>query len=480
MTIVAPIRRPAPEMTEADFRAVFGPWADWIMESAEVKNAHPDYVALALLSATGAIIGNTRWVVPWDGWKEPPVLWAMLVGEPSSGKSPALDAVLDPIKEIDRDLARDFRADRLAWQDKEELAKFVRLQWKADAKSAIADGATPPEKPREANVGKAPVRERIGITDITIEMLAQILSETWRGLLLFRDELSGWMGSMDRYSGGGDRPFWLEAYGGRSYTVDRKANPDPITVEHLSISILGGTQPDKLESLLLKTEDDGLLARFLVVFPDPVPIKRPAGGFDGETPRQAFKRLRSLQPAMNEHGEAQPISVHLNAEAQDALQAFRLQCRKWESEANGLLKSHIGKFPGLAVRVSLNLAYLDWAIGADAAVPVNVGANHMARARLYVGEHLRQHAERAYGTASVPSEVQGARRIAKIIQQEQLTEIGTREIQRREIAGLQTAAQISAAMAVLVEAAWVAQKKTKTGGRPRKLFDVNPKIGGAK
>ncbi|WIY23634.1 DUF3987 domain-containing protein [Parasedimentitalea psychrophila] len=96
---------------------------------------------------------------------------------------------------------------------------------------------------------------------MTTEKVAELVQATWRGLLLSRDELSGWLGSMDRYNGGGDRPFWLEAFGGRSYTVDRKNSPDPIIIDHLSVAVLGGTQPDKLDTLLVRSGDDGLLVR---------------------------------------------------------------------------------------------------------------------------------------------------------------------------------------------------------------------------
>ncbi len=47
-----------------------------------------------------------------------------------------------------------------------------------------------------------------------------------------------------------DRSGWNPT-AGRSFTVDRKNSPEPIMVDHLSIAILGGTQPDKLDSLLL-------------------------------------------------------------------------------------------------------------------------------------------------------------------------------------------------------------------------------------
>jgi len=311
MTIIRPERPAAPELSPTEFEAIFGGWSDWLRSAASVKSAHVDYTALGLLCAASAVIGNSRWAVPWDGWKEPPILWGMLVGDPSSGKSPALDAILDPVKEIDTEFTRDYQNERKEWEAKDEVARLVLAQWKTDARTAIQDGGDAPRKPDEADAGGPPIRKRVRITDVTTESVADLLSSTWRGLLLCRDELSGWLGSMDRYSGGGDRPFWLEAFGGRSYTVDRKGKPDPILVEHLSVSILGGTQPDKL--------DDGLTARFLTVFPGQVPLARPTASLDQQFAVDALKRLQTLQPAIDEYGEKRPFFVHLDDAAQQVL-----------------------------------------------------------------------------------------------------------------------------------------------------------------
>jgi hypothetical protein len=62
-------------------------------------------------------------------------------------------------------------------------------------------------------------------------------------------------------------------------------------------------QPDRLNSLLVKGDDDGLLARFLVVFPDPVRISRPTNAIDTERLKDAFNRLRRLPPAIDENGK---------------------------------------------------------------------------------------------------------------------------------------------------------------------------------
>ena len=480
MTVIRPDRPGAPEMSDADLASVFGSWTEWLKSAASVKSTHVDYVALGLLSTASAIIGNTRWAVPWDGWKEPPIVWGMLIGDPSSGKSPALDAVLDPIKEIDAEFTRQHKAEREEWNAKDELARLAHAQWKQDAKAALQDGQTPPEKPEDASAGAPPTRKRARITDATTESVADLLSTTWRGLLLSRDELSGWLGSMDRYSGGGDRPFWLEAFGGRSYTVDRKGKPDPIIVDHLSISVLGGTQPDKLDSMLVHSDDDGLTARFLTVFPDPVPLAKPTQQLDEGFAVDAFKRLHSLQPATDEHGAQRPFYIHFDDDAQNALQTFREQCREWEKDASGLMKSHIGKLPGMSVRVALVLAFLDWATDSNNEHVSCVTQSHIGRACHYVGEHLRGHAHRAYGAASVPAEIKGARKIAEIIAEDRLTQISSREIQRRRLKGLQTSKEITPAIAILIDADWVKLCPSSGSGRPQKIYDVNPKLGGRK
>ncbi|MEM9055358.1 MAG: YfjI family protein, partial [Pseudomonadota bacterium] len=476
LNIGKPQRPAAPTLSEEDFNHIYGPWAQWLRDAAEVKNAPVDYVALSLLGAAGAAIGNSRWGCPWEGWSEPPILWTMLVGDPSAGKSPAMDAVLDAIKDIEQELAETYKREHSEWVDEKEIAELVLSKWKADAKEAVKDGGEVPDKPADAQISAEPLRERIRISDITTEKVADLLSSTWRGLLLARDELSGWISGMDRYTSGGDRPFWLEAYGGRSYTVDRKNSPDPIVVDHLSVAITGGTQPDKLAELLLNTGDDGLLSRFVVVFPDPVGLKRPVSLLDQHKLVEALKRLRSLPAAITEAGDHRPFYVHFSEDAADILQAFRKQCREWETDASGLFKSHIGKMPGLVVRVANILAHLDWAADQEEAFPGGISADHVGRACDLVGEYLRLHAYRAYGTAKLPPEVSGAVDIAKIIRSEGLKSFKARDIYNRRRTGLSTLKQVSPALDVLIDADWLRVDTKKTGGRPSQTYIVNPKL----
>jgi putative DNA primase/helicase len=400
----------------------------------------------------------------------------MLVGDPSAGKSPALDAVLDAVKDIESSLSNEYVSAQKEWKAKAELAAVALSQWKSEAKKAFADGTDAPFKPNSADAGSPPIRERIRTSDPTTEAVADLMATSWRGLLLFRDELSGWLSSMDRYNSGGDRPFWLEAYGGRPYTVDRKASPEPIIVDHLSVSVLGGTQPDKLESLLVHADDDGLLARFLIVFPDPVPLSRPHAEIDNKRLQIALEKLRKIPAKSDDHGNPHTVTIPFSDAAADVFQDFRKECRIWEGEATGLLRGHVGKLPGLALRVACVLAHLDWADEEEAGFPDRIEVNHVGRACHFVGEHCRQHAFRAYGNLKPPEEIRNARRIAEIISQKRPDRLTIRNIQRLDLAGMQTAKLIEAAFKVLEQADWVRRDTESTAGRPRVFYVVNPKL----
>ena len=479
LSLLNPVRPPAPVMPDAHFDWIFGPWAGWLRTAAAAKGAPLDYVALGLLTTASALIGNARWPAPFADWDEPPILWGMLVGDPSAGKSPALDAVMAPLREIEHALAEAFKTAHKEWESRNEIASLAFGEWKQKAKKAVGNDELPPPKPANADAGAPPIRQRLRVSDATTEKMAELLSQTSRGLLMYRDELSGWLGGMDRYSNGGDRPFWLEAYGGRPFTVDRKSAPDPILVERLSVAVIGGTQPDRLNSLLVKGDDDGLLARFLVVFPDPVPISLPSNAIDTAKLRDAFNRLRSLVPGLDANGKDCPIKVGFDETALTRFQAFRVTCREWEGQADGCFKSHLGKMPGHVARASCVLAHLDWAANPFAVAPSRIDTGVVERAAYLVGDHLRLHAFRAYGAMQDAPEVRSARKLARLIVGEALARVTTREIQRRKLADLRTAQEISTALGVLERFDWGRGMIEPTKGRPCKLWIVNPRLGDA-
>lgn len=467
---------PAPALP---LEEVFGSrWAAWLTSAAEAKSAPPDYVLAALLAAAGAAIGNTRWATPWQGWAEPPILWTMAIGSPSSNKSPGLDAILTPLKYIERHQRQDADAELCAWREKAELAKIVDGAWKEDAKRALKDGAEPPARPDAANPGSEPFLPRLTIADSTVERLAVIVSKQPRGTLMARDELAGWLMGMTRYAGGGsDRPFWLEAYGGRGYTVERMGR-EPVHIDRLSIGVLGGIQPDRLRTLLMKSDDDGLLARFLPFWPNPAPIRRPNGIPDDGFLERALSRMHALGMALDDMEEPRPLLVPFSEDARSLLDGFRHAIREWESDAEGLLLSFIGKMPGLAVRLSLQIAYLDWAIGGGME-PQEITLAHFGRAAHFLEAYGLPMARRAYADAALSKSERAARHLVDVIREHQWERFSSRDVLRLDRAGLTCAADLNPALTALEEADILLPLRPSSnpgGGRPARLFAVNPAI----
>ena len=219
-----------------------GPAHDFIATKSIAMGADPSALAMAeLVAFSGAIHHRFRVkMMKNSDWYEHARLWVLLFGRSSWLKSPIMDSVLWPIRRAQADLQRGYQA---ALRD-----------WKANG----GEEADKPEPP-----------ERYIVGDTTIEKLGEILSRSDRGTLAEHDELTGWIGRMERYHTAGkgasaDRAFYLRCWNGGPYTIDRVKTGE-ILIPNASLSIFGGIQPQRLDELQGLTSD-GLLQRFAVVF----------------------------------------------------------------------------------------------------------------------------------------------------------------------------------------------------------------------
>ncbi|WP_147023473.1 DUF3987 domain-containing protein, partial [Microvirga aerophila] len=277
-----------------------------------------------------------------------PTLWLAVVGSPSAGKSPALDPPLSIVRQIERLAIEAIRPEREAYQEAVELARANLADWQAKVREALKSGKTPPSRPTEAAEPEPVPLPRLVVGDTTPEKLGTILRDNPKGVLLNRDEIAGWLGSFGRYSsaGGGERAMWLEAYGGRAYTIDRQKDPDPIIIPHLSVPVLGGVQPDKLH-LMTGGDDDGFAARFLWCWPEPVSgFKLARDKVDGGAQEAAFQRLCNLGMAQAVDGSVQPSHVPLSEAAAAQFEAYVVEIKVRAKSASGLLNGALGKVPG--------------------------------------------------------------------------------------------------------------------------------------
>ncbi len=454
---------------------VFGSLSPLIADMANGAGAPVEYVAISILAVAASLIGAKRWVQAWEGYKQPCILWASVVGDPSSNKSPALTAATRPLRGMETELAEQHKTVMMHYAAIAERAKQERKAWEKQVEQATKDSVATPAMPLAADAPEPPERKRLVVQDTTPEEMAAILSANINGTLHLRDELAGWLDSHERYSSGG-RAFWLEAYGGEPYVVDRKSQTKPLIVPFNGVSLLGGIQPERLRDALLGTADDGLVARFMWVWPDAIPFRRPTTVADMARLESVYRRLLDLHRPADDL-----VVVPLDADAADLFAEWIADNDKDVREGAGLYASWAGKARGLVLRLGLVLEYLAWA-DAGGREPSSVSVVSIANAMMLVEDFLKPHARRVFGDAALAPVEKHAAALARFIVAERLERINGREIQRNaKLPTLKGRQDVEAATEALIEAGWLREAPTRAGsapGRQRNDFLVNPNVHG--
>lgn len=482
MSILDAGRREPPALPQAIFGSAWGEF----VKLAQDKGAPVDYVALGFFGVAASIIGGKRWVRPYatGTWREPAILWLGIVGDPSFNKSPALDPMVSILRKIEAEGA-EAQKERLAeFEADTERAKAERQTWQSQVKEAASAGHPTPPLPQAARDPDPPRRRRPFIQDATPESVAEILGGNPQGTLLIRDELDGWLTSFDRYNPGG-RSFWKESFGGRSFTIDRKSKPEPLTVHFNGVSIIGNIQPQNLAQTLLSGAqvDDGLAARFLWVWPSRPSFSRPNSSANLAGLEAALRRLDGLEWGTGEFGDQVPVTLPLDPAAADAFEAFELANRDHEDDSSGMLKSFIGKLRGIALRLSLIVELSEWAVSNEGSEPRSIRRETVEVVADFLESYAMPMAARVYGDAALPVVERNAAMIARYLLKHQPKTLNARELRRKAgLPGLREADAVREAMDALVEAAWLRPSPSRNSdspGRRRADFLVNPQIHGA-
>src|SRR5229473_3325540 len=251
--------------------------APWVADVADRIQCPPDFVAVGVLVAAAAVIGRKVAMRPkrQDDWAVVPNLWGLAVGPPGVMKSPALAEALRPLHRLVTDAHAQYEEQRLAQHFHLAEQKARRHDLAQRLRVAVAnEESTEDLREHFAAVSRDTPRaaRRYLVNDTTVEKLGELLNHNPNGLLLFRDELSGFLHTMERPGRENDRAFYCEAWNGTgAYTYDRIGR-GTLHIRAACLSVLGGIQPGPLERYLREVfagrGDDGLIQRFqLAVWP---------------------------------------------------------------------------------------------------------------------------------------------------------------------------------------------------------------------
>lgn len=298
---------------------------------AKMIGCDPGGLAMSALAVCAAAIPDhvKLKVKAHESWTESARLWVMLIGDPSSKKSPIMRAAANKLAKMDSEMLRQFAKDLIQWQN--------------DKKDGVER-----DKPMET---------RLRIEDITMEAAQEVCRSSPHGVLALQDELSGWFGGIEKYSGGKggakDRSFWLRAYNGGEYAVNR-INRASFLIDNLSISILGGIQPDAVRKVTMDSVEDGLIQRFL-----PVILPSAQIGVDEELPDIASEYeglVAALRNVRTKPGMFEPMPLVFDPEARAVRERLEREHHAMMIALEHVSKkfaAHIGKFDGIFPRLCI-------------------------------------------------------------------------------------------------------------------------------
>ena len=333
-----------------------------------------------------------------------------LVGLPSTMKSPIMSTVASPLRAIDAEMAR-----------KNQTARWP---------------STTGCRKRKSRRGSRPKQTRLAMQDTTIEAAQEILQgQPGRRAACIRTSCPAgsarWTSTRARAAPQKDRAFWLQSCNGGLYAVNRIGRGS-VLIPNLSVSILGGIQPEIIRKLAEDSHDDGLLQRLIPIMLRPAVVGR------DEKPSQSVAEYNSLIGRLHHIGS--PIMggglleggtvLHFDDGAlaiREGLEKRHLELAQCES-INRKLAAHIGKYNGIFARLCVVWHCVEHA-GSN--IPATVTEDTARRVTGFLHGFLLPHALAFYaGMLGLSDDHDRLAAVAGYILAHKLERVTNRDVQR--------------------------------------------------
>ena len=425
-----------------------------------------------------------------------PNLWGAIVGQPGFLKTPAVEEVLRPLKRLEAD-AREKHAKHVAeWEERCMIAAAK----KGAAKKALEKGANQKlDDSKLSELARAamgdseedpPTVKRYLVNDATMEKLGELLSENPDGLTVFRDELTGFLRTLDRQGHEGDRGFYLESWNGSGgYTFDRIGRGTTY-IPNMCLALFGTIQPGPLAKYLRGSisgeEADGFVPRFqILVYPDPskqfVNVDRWPDTEAKNAAYGIFKAIDELDPAAigcETDDDAGIPYVRFSEDAQVFFDEWRteLEVRLRSGSLSNVMACHLAKYRSLMPALAL-IFHLVNAKGQPRGSKVSLSDAESSAAWC---DFMESHARRVY-QAATDGDPTDAIRLAEKIKESLSNPFKIGDVQRKGWAGLGTNEEVRKAIGILEDRGWVRVvevpiRRSYGRGRPSEQVWVNPKV----
>lgn len=468
--------------------------ATWMQATTGPAGISADWMVPGVNVGLGATIGNAWRIQPKEDdprWIVTPNTYGAIAIPPGMLKSFALDEAVQPVRRLQQLLLTAFENER---QDKEldahvALARVDFLKKKLDELARADDldqqeiAATKAkliDAQDEAENARLRVPHIISGDTTTERMLRKHLDNP-RGQFVMRDELFGWYMDLHKRGRESDRALYLEGHdGGRPYTQDRQTRDDT-HIPMLTLSVLGGIQPDRLRELqdgaMNGGSRDGLLQRFqALVWPDELPEwQRRKGRLDLDLldrVSKIYERIYRQSPADLQSTGVVRFQPAAQTLFWDWFENLERRIRRPEIQATPAFAGWVGKERSFMPSIALMFHLVDLVTGRT--IDTDVGLDATKRAIALV-DYFRGHARKVYAPELRQREAAAQNLADRILDGHVSDEDRVRDLYAKGWSGLDRAG-MTTALDVLERLGWLRVESQATGGRPTKVIRLRPDL----
>lgn len=311
---------------------------EFIHQLKEGADFYEDFSAIAIMYSFALCNGNRIKLKVKNSWHAPSIFWFMALGTPGTKKTHPIKTIIAPFTKWDVRSHKKYRLEKDEYDNLDDKHK---------------------------NKSKAPKFKQTTISDATIESIHLIHSINPKGIGLYKDEIKGFIGDMNKYRQGGkgsDTEFWLESFNNGTFYVNRVSR-EPILITDVNIQIIGTIQPDKLEEVVTQVGDNGLIDRFLFTRAESWVYAMSQKDIEPET----LTWWNDLITQILEHKELQyetksdETVIEMDFECMQLYYAFDMELTEIQNnpDVNNQIKGYVSKIKTYYPRFILLIALMD-------------------------------------------------------------------------------------------------------------------------
>lgn len=470
----------------------------WLTDIAERGCIPLEYAAAAAIVSLAGVAGRRLGIRPKkeDDWLVIPNLWGAIVGHSGLQKSPPAREAMHPAYRLASQMRALHKKKVAEWDAAKVVASVEQAVAKARIRKAAEKGFRSKAQLKEIaakanaeNALPAPIEPRLLVNDVTLAKLGEILANNPNGLILYRDELIGFLRSLEMQGHESDRGFFLEAWNGNgSYVFDRIGRGQ-VNVPHCCVSIFGTIQPGPLAKYLRGSfsgeEADGFIPRFqILLYPDPpasfTHVDRQPDHASRDVAYNVFRTIARIKPRARgcPFDKREGIAyVHFSEQAQAYFDAWRevLENRLRNGSTSHLFVSHLAKYRSLFPSLSLLFHLVDRASSTGEIGAVSLEAAELAARWCTL---LEAHSRRIY-LAAQDGDPEGPINLADRIKVSLPNPFTIRDVQRKGWSGLTSNEEVRRAVGILEDRGWVHRAMVRPdpkGGAITEAFLINPAL----